>query len=401
LPIRTAESRKMKIAWVTRSFLDYRIPVFAELDKLVHGGLHLFFSGDYVPARVTEKARQVLGSRAVALNCEWRIGPEDREFMANRNISIRFQPGLLGKVRSVNPTVIIGDGFFKWTLPALAYCLRYNIPLVICYERWAHTERAVQWYRTLYRKMVVRFTGAMCCNGLLSERYAGTLGMPEERITTGHMAADTLRLEMQARDVNYVSTIALRNQYKAEGILFIYAGRLIPRKGLEQLLEVWVEFERQSHSGTLLITGGGPLEKTLQEMVAQSGIKRVYFAGPIHYDDMALHYAAADIFIIPTLEDNWSLVVPEAMACGLPILCSRYNGCWPELVKEGVNGWVFDPLDPSDILRVLNAAKDAEPRLGEMGEHSREIVAAHSPEQAARSILSACEIAMDRDKITK
>ena len=113
---------------------------------------------------------------------------------------------------------------------------------------------------------------------------------------------------------------------------------------------------------------------------------------------MALYYAAADVFIIPTLEDNWSLVVPEAMACGLPILCSRYNGCWPELVKEGVNGWVFDPFDINDMLRVFRAASDAGDQLKKMGDRSHEIVEAHSPENAARSILSACEIAMQKQK---
>ena len=270
----------MRIAWVTRSFLDYRIPVFTELDKLVDGGLHLFFSGDYVPTRVTDKARQVLDDRAVALNGEWRLGPEDREFMANRNISVRFQPGLLREIKKIRPDVLIGDGFFKWTLPALAYRLRYNIPLVICYERWSHTEKTAQWYRTLYRKMVVRFSGAMCCNGTLSEEYAVTLGMPKERITTGHMAADTMGLGIQAMTVSSDLKNVLRGKYNAAGLIFLYAGRLIPLKGLEQLLDAWALFEKKNCSGTLLLAGEGPLEHSLEGNSLASRNKTGMFCRP-------------------------------------------------------------------------------------------------------------------------
>ena len=56
---------------------------------------------------------------------------------------------------------------------------------------------------------------------------------------------------------------------------------------------------------------------------------------------------------MPTLEDNWNLVVPEAMACGLPIACSIYNGCYPELVHEGINGKLFGPLKEKTIIEAL------------------------------------------------
>jgi glycosyltransferase involved in cell wall biosynthesis len=98
------------------------------------------------------------------------------------------------------------------------------------------------------------------------------------------------------------------------------------------------------------------------------------------------------------LEDNWSLVVPEAMACGLPILCSKFNGCWPELVHDGINGWVFDPLKPDDISRVLETCIDHKEKLKSMGEKSRQIVSRFSPDNAAKSILKACQIALDRKK---
>ena len=349
----------MRIAWVTRSFLDYRIPVFRELDALIKENLHLVFSGDYVPEDVADKAREVLGDRAMPMTGEWRFGPEDREFMANRNISMRFQPGLFREIEKIRPDVLVGDGFFKWTLPALAYRIRYGTPLVICYERWAHTERFAQWYRKLYRKTVLQFVDAACCNGILSKEYTIALGMAPERITTGHMTADIQTLDRHAGIITRAEKQALREKYKAAGIIYLYAGRLIPGKGLDSLMDAWALFEDVSPSGTLLIVGDGPHKNVLKSKVLRKSLTRVRFAGRIPYNDLSLYYAASDIFVMPTLEDNWSLVVPEAMACGLPVLCSKFNGCWPELVREGKNGWIFDPLDHADILRVLCAARDA------------------------------------------
>ena len=84
-------------------------------------------------------------------------------------------------------------------------------------------------------------------------------------------------------------------------------------------------------------------------MARELQLSNVLFTGAIPYEDTALYYSLADIFVMPSLEDKWSLVVPEAMSLGLPILCSIYNGCWPELVREGENGWVFDPQKPEEL----------------------------------------------------
>ena len=147
-----------------------------------------------------------------------------------------------------------------------------------------------------------------------------------------------------------------------------------------------------------MLIGKGDLEEELKSYCDINSLRNVRFAGAIPHDHLAQYYVASDVFIIPTLEDNWSLVVPEAMACGLPILCSKYNGCWPELVHDGGNGWIFDPLNREDILRVLELSLDHKKDLKRMGEKSKQIVRLFSPEKAAQSILEACRIALSHRK---
>jgi glycosyltransferase involved in cell wall biosynthesis len=160
------------------------------------------------------------------------------------------------------------------------------------------------------------------------------------------------------------------------------------------LLSGWGQFvgRRDHREATLLLVGEGPEQGCLEGYCCDHGLDNVRFAGPVDYDDIAVYYRCADAFIIPTLEDNWSLVVPEAMACGLPILCSRYNGCWPEFVTEE-NGWTFDPLSAEDIARVLTQAMAAKGRWTEMGRRSTAIVSAYTPRWAAGVIHEGCLLA--------
>jgi len=387
----------MRITWVSRSLLDYYIPLIARVNERAGGQLTFITSGLWSPPRVLSKLKEVLGGRALILTGEKSIG-EDMPLAANVSVCIPYQPGLLKAIGQSRPDVLIGDGFFQWTSFALAHRILHGTGLVVGYERTFHTERNSQWYRTAYRRMVLRYVDAVCCNGSLSVEYTRWLGMSPGRITLGRMAADTDGLSTQAGQVSQSQRQQTRESWESQGLVFLYVGQLIARKGLKEMLDGWSLFEKaQPGQGTLVIVGQGPEEGSLRRQAAELGLRFVRFQGAVDYDQIACAYASADAFAIPTLEDNWSLVVPEAMSCGLPILCSRYIGCWPELIRPG-NGWVFDPLDPRDIQRVLQRALESRANLPAMGDRSRQIVRDYSPDHAADALFKACEIAVQRGK---
>ena len=142
----------MRITWITRSFLDYRVPVFDNLNKLVNGNLTLIYYRDIVPLRVQCKTEQVLGEKSIGLSGELRlVGPKSFATGASGSgnsagLRIPFQPGLLKVVRRSKPDVMVSDGFFQWTTAALWLRATKGIPNVVLYERTAHTARNAQWY---------------------------------------------------------------------------------------------------------------------------------------------------------------------------------------------------------------------------------------------------------------
>ncbi len=389
----------MKIAWATRSFLDYRVPVYEELNRLVNNNLAVVYCADVIPDRVRTKINNALGENAIGLTGEFRLaGKKVNAYLdANKSVRIPYQPGLVKTLRRLEPDVLVSDGFFQWTHAALWLRARKKIPHVMCYERTAHTERNAQWFRTAYRKFAMRWIDTICCTGKLCGEYVQSLGFPKEKITYGHMAANLAGLRKSIDKVTDDQLLELKGKHDLRGTVFLYVGSLIPRKGVMELLNAWKSFEAgiSRDKATLLLAGDGRQRGELDCFVRENRLQGVRFAGSVDYDSLPLYYKVADAFVIATLEDNWSLVVPEAMACGLPILSSKYNGCFPELVRPG-NGWVFDPHDATDLASTLNHCLSIQERLSEMGQESRHIVSEHTTENAAGAILNACRIATQK-----
>lgn len=386
----------MRITWVTRSFLDYRIPVYAELNRLCSNQLTLIYNAEVVPERCRRRMADILGERSIALTGEMRLtGQSSAPISTTKRMGIRlpWQPGLIKAVRESKPDICVSDGFFQWTYAALWMRFWYKIPHVMCYEPTKHTERNAQFYRTWYRRLASHWIDAVCCNGMLCKEYCtDVLHIPEEKLFIGQMAADSEQLAREYRSIPDNEAIAFRKERGLRNRVFLFVGRLVELKGLRPFLEAWNE--AALNSASFLCVGGGPLQDELRSFCDAKGIS-AYFTGEIDYRNVTRFYRAADVFVIPTLQDNWSLVVPEAMACGLPIACSKYNGCWPELVKPE-NGWVFDPLDRENTIRTIRKINSQDiAELQDMGQCSRQIVDAFSPAKAASAIFKSCEFAIN------
>jgi len=384
-----------KITWVTRSFLDYRIPVYAALNRLCDNHLTLIYYKDVVPEKVRNKIKAILGNRAIELTGEYRIGgkKKDNAGMANKTLRIPIQPGLIKAIIESQPDVMISDGFFQWTYAPLYIRATKKIPHVMCYERTMHTERNAGLIRTTYRKLALHWIDTIDCSGSLCGKYIRSLGFDKNKITFGHMTADTTELMHKIASITAQETQALRKKLTNNQLIYLYVGQIIPRKGIIEMLSAWKEAGLKDAS--LILIGNGSQQQEISRFIHEKQIPNVTLEGRIDYEKISMFYQAADCFIIPTLEDNWSLVVPEAMSCGLPVLCSEYNGCWPELVQEK-NGWIFNPLKKSSIIDALMNSYKNKAKFKEMGQQSIEIISHHTPEIAANGIWEACQMSIKK-----
>ena len=98
----------------------------------------------------------------------------------------------------------------------------------------------------------------------------------------------------------------------------------------------------------IYIVGGEPTEEYLQ-MRASLGLGNVHFVGFQKKEALSRYYRAADLFVLPTREDIWGLVINEAMAYGLPVITTDRCVAGLDLVEEGVNGSIVPVEDAAAL----------------------------------------------------
>lgn len=130
---------------------------------------------------------------------------------------------------------------------------------------------------------------------------------------------------------------------------FLYVGRTSQVKNLEALIIVFNDLPNHY----LTIIGDGEEKEYLQSIAKQN----ILFKPPIENIKLQTEFLGHDIFILPSISETWGLVVEEAIYFGLPVMVSKSCGSM-ELVKNGVNGYVFDPMDMEEIKQLILSIDD-------------------------------------------
>jgi glycosyltransferase involved in cell wall biosynthesis len=182
----------------------------------------------------------------------------------------------------------------------------------------------------------------------------------------------------------------IRHELGLRGVTFIYVGRLWRGKGLKFLLDAFAVLQKRNEGEvSLLLVGDGPEEQELRERCETERVRNVVFTGFQQRDALPKFYAAADVFVFPTLGDPFGLVVEEAMACRLPVISTTAAGEIHDRVEEGVTGFIVPPENSAELLdrmELLTVSAHLRKRLGDGG---RRRVEAHHPDRWAEKFEDA------------
>ena len=385
----------MKILWISPWFGNYRIPVYEYLNKLSKGNFYIICSEENTSDLVREKLKTTLGKNAIIMSGEKRttMGNEESDF-ANSALVIKRQPGLYKKVKEVKPDVVITEGFGGWAPAGIRYAVLHRKKLCMFYERTAYVERNSPQWRSWYRRIVGMPVDHFLINGTLTEQYLNEgLHFKHTPKVKGCMCADSFGLAEAVKTVTDADKQVLSKELNLKGgLTYLFVGQMVERKGIEQLLDAWTAHIEKHPDDNLIVIGRGILLDKMKEQY--DSCSSVHILGAVNYDLLYRYYALCDVFIMPTLEDNWCLVIPEAMACGKPVASSIYNGGHYELVQNGVNGYNFDPLKKEEILDTLDKFHGAD--LEAMGKKSVEIESNFTPDKAAQRIFDACKCVFEK-----
>jgi len=165
--------------------------------------------------------------------------------------------------------------------------------------------------------------------------------------------------------------------------VILTVGQFIHRKGFDVLLKSLEDFPLDVE---VLIVGDKPTQ-TYLDLLPKSGKAQIRFLNFMSKGELANYYQAADLFVLPTREDIWGLVINEAMANGLPVITTTRCGSALELVEENLNGFLVQPEDEAQLRhRMLEVLSDPI-RMHQMSLNSLLKIRGYSFEAMARTHL--------------
>jgi glycosyltransferase involved in cell wall biosynthesis len=231
------------------------------------------------------------------------------------------------------------------------------------------------------KRRLVGLCQAGFVGGAPHARFLDFLGLPANRCFPGCTVADNEWFQRRAGP-RYVAPELGRT------IRMLSCTRLVPEKNL---LASLVALSREPGDWVWSIAGHGPLRGEIERSIAELGlVDRVRLLGRVPYEHLPSLYHSADIYLQPSISETWGLAVNEAMACGLPVIVSDRCGCREDLVRDGENGFLFDPRNPEGLTKALARARLDRDRWPEMGQASQRIIADWGLDLYARNFWSAC-----------
>ncbi|PSB09234.1 glycosyl transferase [Pleurocapsa sp. CCALA 161] len=349
----------MRIALFTETFLP---KVDGIVTRLRHTIEHLERNGDRVLVVAPEgglteyKGAKVYGIPGVSLP----LYPELKLALpplGTKSAIEEFQPDL---IHVVNPAFLGVGGIY--------YAKTMNIPLIASYH--THLPQYLHHY------------GLGALEGLLWELLKAAHNQAQLNLCTSSAMVKELvnhgieRVDLWQRGVDtdmfqpHLASAQMRSrltQGNPQDPLLLYVGRVSAEKQIDQIKPV-LEAMPQAR---LAIVGDGPYREALEAHFADT---KTNFVGYLEGLELAAAFASADAFVFPSRTETLGLVLLEAMAAGCPVVAARSGGI-PDIVTDGVNGYLFEPDDPDGAItatKSLLAATQAREELRLNARHEAE-----------------------------
>jgi glycosyltransferase involved in cell wall biosynthesis len=198
--------------------------------------------------------------------------------------------------------------------------------------------------KTVY---LLPYNGALV-GGTRNADYFRFLGFKASRIYLGYDTVSLARIRASASTLPAPDGVAFDKRH------FTIVARLVPKKNISMAIDAYARYCKAIGAAArdLYICGSGECENLLREQAQPLG-EKIKFCGFVQARDIAQILGSTLALILPSTEEQWGLVVNEAIAMGLPVLCSTNVGARDLLVRSGVNGYIYEPDNAAGLAEYM------------------------------------------------
>jgi len=321
---------------------DYRAPLYRELIEILDAD---FLLGADTAAPAVTAAVIESGGRFETLPARRRDATFTHPDGFSEQTSVVLYTRAYSLLRREHPSVIVTTEIGSRTAQATLYKLLHpKVKLVIWARLSERSESGRSLLRVALRRSLAPFPTTVIVNGESGARYCRSIGVAAKKIVP----------IPQVSAIPAASPKELAERHpRAEMRRVLYVGRLVPLKGVDLLIRAVAKTSPSLH---LRIIGRGPELERLKSLSSELAVSADFVDWIDDAVALRSEYLAADYFALPSLADEWGLVVVEALSQGTPVLGSIYADAVVELVVGGANGFTFAPDDPAEISGALTEA---------------------------------------------
>lgn len=279
---------------------------------------------------------------------------------------------LYHKISNSRYKLIHLSGWGGRLLFVLVICWLYHIPVVMTSDT---TLRKIlplwkTFIKAIFYPLLFRIPKFLLPAGSRQAEYFRYYGVKDTRIQVAKMTVDVAGFMKRCSELGEKGRNTTRANlgFFESDIIFIFVGRLVEIKGIRNLLSSFDRLSVRYSNTRLLFVGEGPLyDEIIKASEKNHSIK---YTGRLDQDGVIEMLHASDVAVLTSVQEQWGIVVNEAMSAGLPIIATDMVGCVDDLIFDGVTGRVVEAdnplaltsamqemvLDKNNRIRMANAA---------------------------------------------
>lgn len=289
-------------------------------------------------------------------------------------LNYHFNPSIFKELIKNDYDIIVVGGYTSLTAKvALLISKIRKKPFIFWSGSTLHEKSMLRTLAMPLIKLLIKNTDAFVVYGTRAREYIRSFNIMPEKIfiainigNAEFFIKENEKLDGQKEKLK--EKLGIKNK---KIVLFI--GRLIPIKGVNYLIKSFEEIKKEFNDVGLVIIGNGPLKGELKSICTY--LDDIHFIDFVQPEKLPIYYKIADVFVLPSIYELFSIVTSEAMASELPVITTYKNGASDDIIKNGFNGFVIKDKSPDDICAALKEIFENN-EYNKMGKNSRKMIKA-------------------------
>jgi glycosyltransferase involved in cell wall biosynthesis len=372
--LRAHKRERIRIAFIQPAYARYRQPLFERFQD--HYDVDFYFLRKSPVHLRSENSKELLSVYELGKTAP---SSSDSLFFPLKRYLILF----LFLIRNNYAAIITSDCRSPQTMISLLLSKIARSRHIVWVEEWfvprptSLTSMIRFSLSNLIVKCVLENADAIVVEGTPQRRYVKNFGASLEKVfRANHCSLDY----SEFKSANLKKKLNIR-----KGLVVLYVGRIVERKGLDVLIRAFSKIEHEREDVYLVICGDGKSRDSCEYLAEEMKTNHIIFTGmAVREEEKASFYRTADVFVLPScivasrriadeVSEGWGLVINEAMSMGKPIITTDAVGAARDLVRNGVNGYIVKNGETDALFLALRRIID-EPKLRKtMGANSRKI----------------------------